>query len=539
MGDEAIYSQIAKESIARNSFLTFYWKGQLWFEKPPLMLWLTIASFKLFGISETSAHIFPGIFGILSSLVLYAIGKELFKNKLAGFLAGFVFLTTPIVLLYNRAAMMDIPAGFFISLCALAILKIKSKNKDSWWLVYFIALGLGVLTKSVVGLLPLGFFLFYLLTAKNLTFLRKKHFYLALCLFLLITLPWHLLMTAKFGVTFWNDYFGFHVWQRLNTQIFQHHWLDATNLGYLKLLFSRSGIWFWLFILFSLSIATNFLIQQSYGLKSKISSQFMPFLSWTRNNLSNLIFLIFWMLICLAPFFYAPTKLPNYMLLFFFPLSIFVGGFLAFLAEKRLAMLLLSLFSLLNFLPIARLHASDFGEAHFLFPKLLIRFFNFNNKALLIFAFFLAILFILFYIKSKSNLGLQFKKFAFILFIGLNILIPFNPLRNEFLKKLGQDISTLSNNQPVTFYYKMQPDQYSFDWVEAFYLPLDSKITNIGNQELTELSRDQKNNKPFCFIEKNFTEAINSSKIISSYNEGFLVNCAVENDGSSARQGLK
>lgn len=148
MADEAIYGQVAKESLWGNSFLTFHWKQQLWFEKPPLMLWLTTLSFKLFGISETSAHIFPGIFGTLSAILLYKITKELFKNELASFFAGFVFLTTPVILFYNRSLMMDIPAGFFISFCVLAVLKIRNQ-KTHWWLLYFLAMGLAILTKSV------------------------------------------------------------------------------------------------------------------------------------------------------------------------------------------------------------------------------------------------------------------------------------------------------------------------------------------------------------------------------------------------------
>lgn len=242
MVDEATYSQIAKEALLKNSFLTPTWQQQPWFEKPPFIIWLTALSFKLFGVSETSAHLFPGIFGILSSIVLYKIGKELFKDSLAGFFAGFIFLTTPLILLYNRAVMMDIPVGFFISLSALAILKLTSKNKGAWWLVYFGAMGFGVLTKSIIGLLPLTFLVFYAFNKQSLAFLKNKDFYKGFGLFFIIALPWHIYMSLKFGLTFWNDYLGFHIWTRLNSQIFPYPWEDANNFGYLKLLLLRSNL---------------------------------------------------------------------------------------------------------------------------------------------------------------------------------------------------------------------------------------------------------------------------------------------------------
>ncbi len=528
MGDEATYSQVAKESLLGNSFLTLHWKQQLWFEKPPLIIWLTALSFKTFGISETSAHIFPGIFGILSSLALYSIATELFKNKLAGFFAGFVFLATPIILLYNRNVMMDIPVGFFASICLLALLKIRAKNNNRWWLLYFIAMGLGILTKDIMGFLPLIFISLFAITEKNLRFLKDKYFLLGLACLFLIVAPWHLYMSIKFGTPFWNDYLGFHVWKRFSTQIFQHPWKDATNLGYLKLLLLRSGIWFWLLIGFSVAITTTFVIKSKGTLKIKTPPYSNIFSAWTHSNRKTWIILLFWAVACIIPFFLAATKLPNYMVLVFFPISIFVGGFLAFLFKNSLPASILCVISLINFFPITRLRASDFGEAHFLFPKLLIRFFNFNDKALLLSAFALLIILILLYMRLRKDHALLFNKVAIIIFVGMNTLIPFSPTRNEFLKGLGQDIIVLSKNQPITLYYKIQPDQYSFDWVEAFYLPPQSRIINIESNKPVILAKNQTRIKHLCFVEKSFSNEEILKNAVRTYNEGFLLNCFLE-----------
>src|SRR5271168_4782805 len=49
--DEGIYAEVSREMLG-GSWLVPHWNGELWFEKPPLMLWITAVFFKLFGVSE-------------------------------------------------------------------------------------------------------------------------------------------------------------------------------------------------------------------------------------------------------------------------------------------------------------------------------------------------------------------------------------------------------------------------------------------------------------------------------------------------------
>lgn len=524
MGDESTYAQIAKEMLADRSFLIPHWKQTLWFEKPPLILWLTALSFKIFGTSETAAHIFPGIFGILSATTLYFTGLELFKSKKAGFFAGYVFLTTPIILLYDRALMMDIPVGFFISLSFLAILKIKNDKNSSWWLVFFISMAFGVLTKSIVGLFPLIFLPILVFSKTRFDILRNKKTIAGLLLFIIIVAPWHMYMHLNFGSNFWNDYLGFHVWKRINVQIFQYPWENGSNFGYIKLLVLRTNLWFWLFLVLATTIIINSFLWKSAASKN-IRFLTTDFLSWLNNNRNNLLVLLFWTFSALIPFFISSTKLPNYMVLSLFPISILVGGFLVFLFKKSQNTLFLSLLSLINLFPIFRLHASDFGEAHFFLPKIFIRFLNLDSFALEVIAIILAITLILLYIKENDAKNL-FKKISLTIFIAATMIIPFNPLRNEFIKKLGLDISNLSHSKPVKLYYKIKPDQYSFNCVGAYYLPIHSSIVALETRGSVPLSEKQPDEAIFCFTEKTFANKNIIDNSILSYEEGFLTDCS-------------
>ena len=50
--DEAIYAQVSKEIARGEGWLTLHWAYQPWFEKPPLLMWITAALYRLFGIGS-------------------------------------------------------------------------------------------------------------------------------------------------------------------------------------------------------------------------------------------------------------------------------------------------------------------------------------------------------------------------------------------------------------------------------------------------------------------------------------------------------
>ena len=50
--DEATYAKVVVDTIKSGDVSTFTLSGHLWFEKPPLYLWLAIGSVNLFGAHE-------------------------------------------------------------------------------------------------------------------------------------------------------------------------------------------------------------------------------------------------------------------------------------------------------------------------------------------------------------------------------------------------------------------------------------------------------------------------------------------------------
>src|SRR3981081_2979137 len=75
--DEPRYAEVAREMFARRDLITPTLGGLPWFEKPPLLYWLMIASYRVLGISEYAARLGPAICGLLTAVFVYWIGKTI------------------------------------------------------------------------------------------------------------------------------------------------------------------------------------------------------------------------------------------------------------------------------------------------------------------------------------------------------------------------------------------------------------------------------------------------------------------------------
>src|ERR1700735_4634169 len=68
--DEGIYAGVSREMLSLG-FLVPHWNYQPWFEKPPLMLWITAAFFKLFGAHDFWARAGSALSGVAIVALLH------------------------------------------------------------------------------------------------------------------------------------------------------------------------------------------------------------------------------------------------------------------------------------------------------------------------------------------------------------------------------------------------------------------------------------------------------------------------------------
>jgi 4-amino-4-deoxy-L-arabinose transferase-like glycosyltransferase len=498
-GDEAIYSQVARENISHNSFFDFYWNNKLWYEKPPLLIWFTMLSFKIFGISGSSARIFPILFSALEIAMVYLLSREMFKDRLVGCLSSLMLLFFNSYIWFARKNMMDIPLMFFVTLAMFAFWKIY-KGESRWYLVAGMSLGGAVMMKNIIGIIPLIAFIIFLLFERRWRILKSKELFLSWIIMLVIVVPWHLLMSVKHGMGFWNSYFSYHVWYRFISGLHTTLADKVDHLFYIKIFGMDISVIKIMFV-FSLFYALNNLFKK---------------------HKNQLLFLAIWFILFLLIFSFAKTKLQHYMFPAAVPLACLIGWVLTDLYRKKSEFLLIfSGLSLFNLFDQYSVRQNESGETVVIIPYLLkLLFINtYFILVSLIMAWF--IYFIIFYKKSKATSAIT----SLILIIAFNISIPLRPNNHEWIKTTSQKILEKTGNNPIVINvengYKLP--SYSL----KFYLPITSKFWYVDKGEKMKYVECKKNCSNFCFIESS-EYFQNISRGIFDTKAGDLFACVIE-----------
>jgi len=220
--DEGIYAEISREMLSLGVLFP-HWNYQPWFEKPPLMLWITALFFKIFGVTEFWARAGSAFSGVCIVALLHAWLAR--RDILAAWLSTGILLGTLGFLHVCRVGEMDVllSLGCCIVLCGLTA--IQDRQLSGWYL-FWAGLAIALMTKGAASIvLVISTFLFAALERWNSTRLGRS-FWLGLLLFLALVLPWHLYMLHSFGTTFLTEYLSFHVLVRATHQIEEHntHW---------------------------------------------------------------------------------------------------------------------------------------------------------------------------------------------------------------------------------------------------------------------------------------------------------------------------
>lgn len=249
--DEAIYAKVAKNIIESGDWLTLRWKDMdsVWFEKPPLYMWSTALLFKLTGFGEFAARFTSALAGLLGIVFVYLSGKR-FYNKTTGIISALIMTSVIHYMYYARNGMLDVTVTFFILSSLYFFYKAYKQDKHFLWfyLLSGALIGLGVMTKSIIGLLPLVIIGAYVFIDK--LFINKKAVFsfkgfLLLTLGLLTTAgPWHAYSYYIHGQEFLDEYLLEHIFKRGMTGLGH----KAPLLWYLEVIKVSFRIWILAFI---------------------------------------------------------------------------------------------------------------------------------------------------------------------------------------------------------------------------------------------------------------------------------------------------
>jgi 4-amino-4-deoxy-L-arabinose transferase-like glycosyltransferase len=113
--DEPLYATCAWEMLQRGDWVVPYYNGEMFPDKPPLMFWMMIAGYEVFGRTEFAVRFWSALLGVGTGLLTYHLGRLLFRAEV-GLWAGLVVCSSLIFTISARAATVDSALTFFTTL---------------------------------------------------------------------------------------------------------------------------------------------------------------------------------------------------------------------------------------------------------------------------------------------------------------------------------------------------------------------------------------------------------------------------------------
>ncbi|MDD5097799.1 MAG: glycosyltransferase family 39 protein, partial [Candidatus Omnitrophica bacterium] len=208
--DEVFYTQTAKEMIQHKTWMTPYLFDAPQFEKPIFLYWLMRVSIGIFGLTPFAARFPCAFIAILGAIAVYLLTLIAFKNDKKAFITSLILVSSGFYIGLSRSVFTDMIFSVFILFALLAFYWGYSYQSRKGWgvILFFASSALAVLAKGPLGIIiPFAVVCVFLFIKKDLKFLISKHSLWGLLLFLILALPWYILMEVKYGSVFNREFF--------------------------------------------------------------------------------------------------------------------------------------------------------------------------------------------------------------------------------------------------------------------------------------------------------------------------------------------
>jgi len=200
--DEGRYAEIPREMAATGDWVTPRLNGLKYFEKPPMQYWATAATYSVFGFSEWTARLWTVGLGFLCLPMVFGWTRRLYGES-AGFAAIVALAVSPYFELIAHLNILDSGFAFLLSAAIFAFALGQSSPQGSsderrWMLLAWLAAALAVLTKGIVVCVLTGATLVaYSVVERDMRPWRRLHLAWGLPLFLVVTVPWFVAVSAR------------------------------------------------------------------------------------------------------------------------------------------------------------------------------------------------------------------------------------------------------------------------------------------------------------------------------------------------------
>lgn len=154
--------------------------------KLPVQIYGSIPGIAVFGLNELGVRITPVVYGTMTILVIFFLGRVLLGNAV-GLVSAFLIAISPWHLQLTRASFESSFALFWF--CLGLWLLIKGFEKGIWWVWAVIPLSISIYTYNAERVFVPIFLVFLMLIFAKQILRSKKYFFLAGILFMLLMIP--------------------------------------------------------------------------------------------------------------------------------------------------------------------------------------------------------------------------------------------------------------------------------------------------------------------------------------------------------------
>src|ERR1700688_3939604 len=206
--------------LTSGDWVTARLDGVVYLEKAPLVYWAIAASYEIFGAHDWAARIPIALSAIALCCLTAAFGVWAFGQR-AGIYAGLCMSTCTGLFLFTRILIPDVMLTFTVALAMWAFLRALDPQETHprlWAMILAVSLGLGLLLKTLIGVLfPVAAVIVYLAITRQLYVRqtwKRLHPYSGMLIVLLVAAPWHVLATLRnppyFSFSFHTDHGEYH-----------------------------------------------------------------------------------------------------------------------------------------------------------------------------------------------------------------------------------------------------------------------------------------------------------------------------------------
>ena len=303
-----LFATAARAMSESGDWLTPKVNGIFRFDKPPLIYWLMGFFYSLpkneiwDGLGTLSARL-PSALGSLFLMLM--IGDTLFcwpqkddREFLTPIVASLGFALSPLIIIWSRTAVSDALLTGTLGISLLLFWRRMASENNDQCISAWVFLGFAVLAKGpvafVLAILTVTTFLLTQKDWKKLLYkINPKRGFL---ITILISVPWYILELVKEGKPFWDNFFGYHNFQRYTSVVNNH----------------AEPFWFFLYIMILASLPfTPFLF---YGIFRAFKDFLQSLKVRCKVTQTLYTYSLCWFISVLVFFSISATKLPSYWL---------------------------------------------------------------------------------------------------------------------------------------------------------------------------------------------------------------------------------